>query len=135
MITSSFGRERPLIFSKVDSITSSNSTTHPLLQLKTYAKFSHVDSQTGVKERIWDEMTNITSFINDNITSRLSTIPVASLLAHTFLIRSTQAINSLLTWIDHLYLDLQAVGQSSSDTACHLVCFYIQCFFKELRKV
>ena len=80
-------------------------------------------------------MTNITSSINDNITSRLSTIPVASVLAHTFLIRSSQAIYSLLIWIDHLYLEIQAVGQSSSDTAWHLICFYIRYFFKELRNV
>ena len=135
MITSSFDRELLLAFGKVDSITSSNSSsTHPIPQLKTYANFSSPDSQTVVKKRICNEMANATFFINDNITSRLS-LPVASGLAHTFLIRSTQVINSLLIWMDNFYLEFQAVGQSSKDEAWYLVCTCIRCFFKELNKV
>ena len=135
MITSSFDRELLLAFGKVDSITSSNSSsTHPIPQLKTYANFSSPDSQTVVKKRICNEMANATFFINDNITSRLS-LPVASGLAHTFLIRSTQVINSLLIWMDNFYLEFQAVGQSSKDEAWYLVCTCIRCFFKELKKV
>jgi len=88
MIASSFGREIPILFGKVDSISPPNSSIHPLPQLKNYANFSSPDSQTGIKERFYDNMANTTISIKDNITSRLSTLPIASLLANTFLIHS-----------------------------------------------
>lgn len=75
-------------------------------------------------------MANTTASITDNITS-----PVASLLANTFLIRSTQVIKLLLTWMDNFYLELQAEAQSSKDETWHLVCSCVRCFLKKLRKV
>ena len=97
MIASLFGRELPILFGKVDSISSPNAYLQPLPQLKSYSYLSSPDSQPGIKERICDEIASTTASITDNITSRLSTSPVVNLLVNTFLISNTQVIKFLLT--------------------------------------
>ena len=79
-------------------------------------------------------MSHILSSINSNISSRLAGFPVPLMLANTFLVNAKSSIESLLTWIDSFYHELQA-GDSSSKDAWLLVCSYVCCYFKELHKV
>ena len=79
-------------------------------------------------------MSHILSSINSDISSRLAGLPVALILANTFLVNAKSSIESLLTWMDSFYQELQA-GDSSSKDAWLLVCSCVRCYFKELRKV
>ena len=74
------------------------------------------------------------SSINSDISLRLADLPVALMLANTFLINAKSSIESLLTWMDSFYHELQA-GDSSSKATWLLVCSCVCCYFKELRKV
>ena len=79
-------------------------------------------------------MSHILSSINSNISSRLAGFPVPLMLANTFLVNAKSSIESLLTWIDSFYHELQA-GDSSSKNAWLFVCSCVRCYVKELRKV
>ena len=61
-------------------------------------------------------------------------IPVALMLANTFLFNNKSSIESLLTWMDSFFHELQA-GDSSSKDAWLLVCSCKRYLFKELRKI
>ena len=80
-------------------------------------------------------MINTVSTITSDISSRLAGLSVALMLANTFLVNALSHIDSLLTWIDFFYQELQQGCQSSAKEAWLLVCSYARCYLKDLRKV
>ena len=57
------------------------------------------------------------------------------MLTNTFLVTSRSVIESLLSWIEYFYLELQAGGRSWPQDEWLLVCIYVRYYFKELKKV
>ena len=90
---------------------------------------------SGVKHRINDEMNNTINSISTDIVSLFSGNPSALILANIFLATSCSVIDSLLSWVKHFYLKLQAGDQSCIQDTWMLVCSCVQCYFKELGKV
>ena len=132
----SFSRELPQIFGRVESSSSiQSSSSHPLPSVKEYDNFNSPVSHSGVKQRINDEMINVTATITSDISSRLAGLPISLMLANTFLVNARSTVDSLLTWMESFYQELQQGGQSTSKNAWLLVCSCVRCYFKELRKV
>ena len=136
-VSASFARELPPIFGKVDSSASGvpSSSSHPLPSMKTYDLFNSPETHSGIKQIILDEMDNIFDSISGDITSCLSSSSVALMLANTLLVQSKAIVDSLLTWIESFYQELQAGAQSSPKDAWLLVCSCVRYYFKALRKV
>ena len=118
-VSASFARELPPIFGKVDSSASGvpSSSSHPLPSMKTYDLFNSPETHSGIKQIILDEMDNIFDSISGDITSCLSSSSVALMLANTLLVQSKAIVDSLLTWIESFYQELQAGAQSSPKDA------------------
>ena len=135
-VTASFGRELPQIFGRVETSPSGSlpSSIHPLPSIKVYELFNSPGTHSGIKHQITDNISHILSSINNDISSRLAGLPVALMLANTFLVNAKSSIESLLTWMDSFYHELQASDSSSKD-AWLLVCSCVRFYFKELRKV
>ena len=55
-------------------------------------------------------MLNVVATITSDISSRLAGLPVAMMLANTFLVNARSHVDSLLTWIESFYQELQQGG-------------------------
>ena len=80
-------------------------------------------------------MINVTATITSDFSSRLAGLSISLMLANTFLVNARSTVDSLLTWMESFYQELQQDGQSTSKDAWILVCSCVRCYFKELRKV
>ena len=133
-VVASFGRELPTIFVKMETSTSTT-TSSPLPAVKSYAALNAPETHSGVKQRTLNEINNSFNSITSDISSCLSGRPVALMVANTFLLNSKAAIDSMLTWMESFPQELKAGGQSDASEAWFLVCSCIRGYFKELRKV
>ena len=80
-------------------------------------------------------MENNVDSVTRAISSYLFTFSVVLMLVNTLFVQSNAIVNSLLTWIELSYEELQTGTQSSSKCAWLLVYSYVHYCFKELRKV
>ena len=135
-MAASFGHELSQIFGRAETSPSGSlpSSIHPLPSIKVYELFNSPGTHSGIKHQITDNISHILSSINNDISSRLAGLPVALILANTFLVNAKSSIESLLTWMDSFYHELQA-GDPSSKDAWLLVCSCKRYLFKELRKI
>ena len=92
----SFGRDLPTIFGNMDSATSTSDSS-PLPSVKSYTAFNAPETHSDVKQRILNEMNNSFSTITSDISSCLAGRPVVLMVANTFLLNPTAAIDSMLT--------------------------------------
>ena len=95
----SFGPELPQIFGRVESSTSSTllSSTHPLPSIKLYDNFASPGTHSRIKQQITDDIAHILSSITSDISSRLAGLPVALMLANTFLVNAKSRIEFFLS--------------------------------------
>ena len=109
-VSAPFARELPPIFGKVDASASGvpSSSSHPLPSMKSYDLINSPETHSGIKQIILDEMDDIFDSISGDITSCLSSSFVALMLANTLLVQSKAIVDSLLTWIESFYQELQA---------------------------
>ena len=80
-------------------------------------------------------MDYISDSISGDITSCLSSSSVALMLANALLVQSKAIADSLLTWIESSYQELQTGAQSSPKDVWLLVCSCVRCYLKALCKV
>ena len=57
------------------------------------------------------------------------------MLTNTLLVITRSTFDSLLTWMESFYQELQLGGQPTSKDTWLLVCSCVKCYFKELCKV
>ena len=108
-VSAFFDRELLTIFGRAESTSGDvySSSVHPLPVIKSYDTFNIPSTHSGIKEWINDEIMNLVSTITSNISSRLAGVPVALMLANTFLVYDRSHIDSLLTWIESFYQEQQ----------------------------
>ena len=114
---------------RVESISSIQSSSHLLPSVKEYSNFNAPVSHSGVKQRINDELINVTATITSDIYSRLVGLPISLMLTNTLLVITRS------TWMESFYQELQLGGQPTSKDTWLLVCSCVKCYFKELCKV
>ena len=133
--STSFARELPPTFRRVASSTStsSSSTVQPLPSMKAYVYFNSPD--TGIKQKIFDEMDNVVESITSDVSACLHATPAAFILSDTLLVQYKSIVDSLLTWIAHLYQVLKMGSHSSPKYDRLLVSSCVRAYFKALRKV
>ena len=94
-MAASFGHELSQIFGRAETSPSGSlpSSIHPLPSIKIYELFnSPAGTHSGIKHQITDNISHILSSINNDISSRLAGLPVALMLANTFLIHVKSSI-------------------------------------------
>ena len=108
-VIASFGRELPIIFGRAESSSGGvpSSSVHSFPAIKAYDAFNASSTNSGIKQQINDEMLNVVATITSDISSRLAGLPVALMLANTFLVNARSHVDSLLTWIESFYQELQ----------------------------
>ena len=133
----SFGRELPTLFGRVEPSLSDVqlASTHPLFSINNYTHFNAADNLSGIKQRILSKINTIISRINAGIGQCLSGNVVANSVALNFLLKSQEAVLSLVSWIENFQQELSSAGQSSPKEAWLLVCSCVQGFFQQLEKV
>ena len=110
-------------------------STHPLPSINHYKSFNAPDNLSGVKQRITQKMSNTVSRLNAEITQRLAGNIVANSVALNVLMKSQEAVLSLISWMDNFQQELSSAGQSSPKEAWLLVCSCVRGFFQQLEKV
>ena len=96
-VSASFGRELPIIVGRAESSSGGvpPSSVHPLPAVKSYDAFNAPSTNSGIKQQINDEMLNVVAIITSDIPSRLASLPVALMLANTFLVKTRSHVDSL----------------------------------------
>ena len=103
-MAASFDRELPTIFGKMESSTSTYTTTSsPLPEVKSYVAFNAPEMHSGVKQRTLNEMNNSFNSIASDTSTCLLGRPIAPMVANTFLLNSKAAIDSMLTWMESFF--------------------------------
>ena len=133
----SFGRELPTLFDRVEPSSSGVqlASTYPLPSINNYKHSNAADNLSGVKPRILSKMNTTISRINTEIGQRLLGNVVANSVALNFLLKSQEALLSLVLWMKNFQQKLSSVGQSSPKEAWLLVCSCVRAFFQQLEKV
>ena len=107
LMAASFLRDLPPSFGKMDASSSKAASSHPLPLVKLYARFSSQDIGAEIKQRIIDEMDSTISSISTGINSCLHSSPVALMLVNALVARARAVIDSLTTWMESFYRELQ----------------------------
>ena len=125
------------MFGRVEPSSSGGqlASTHPLPSINNYKNFNAPDNLSGVKQRILSKMNTVISRINAEIGQRLAGIIVANTVALNFLLKSQEAVLSLVSWMENFQQELSSAGQSSPKEAWLLVCSCVRGFFQQLEKV
>ena len=80
-------------------------------------------------------MSNTISRLNAEITQRLAGDIVVNSVALNLLMKSQEAVLSLISWMDNFQQELSSAGQSSPKEVWLLVCSCVRGFFQQLEKV
>ena len=133
----SFGRGFSTLFGRVEPSSSGGqlASTHPLPSINNYKNFNAPDNLSGVKQRILSKMNTVISRINAEIGQRLAGNIVANTVALFFLLKSQEAVLSLVSWMENFQQELSSAGQSSPKEAWLLVCSCVRGFFQQLEKL
>ena len=110
-------------------------STHPLPSINHYKSSNAPDNLSGVKQRITQKMSNTGSRLNAEITQRLAGDIVVNSVALNLLMKSQEAVLSLISWMDNFQQELSSAGQSSPKEVWLLVCSCVRGFFQQLEKV